>query len=231
MMTDSPFTTVVPQEEKKRDASEFIPWMRCAEANTPRGMRPGKLLIIRPLEQIADFRPLPADRDPNAWRGKLTIADIACLDPIEPAQDEYGMPLPGFEAGHQFRNQVVFPGYLNGAFRDYVGKTVIGVTYLGPNTKGKPPIMWRDMSKDIPTVKRGEKFLAAFPEFLIPVKAQFTDTQPAPTQNQGYGQDPWAQGAQSTSAPPQQTQAALNTLQQMEQWRAQQAAQSSDVPF
>lgn len=231
-MTENPFATVVPQEEKKRDPNEFIPWMRCAEAVTPRGMRQGKLLIIRPLNQIEDFRPLKEGQDPNAWRGKLTVADVACLDPIEPSMDEYQMPLPGFEAGHQFRDQLVFPGYLNKAFKDYLGKTVIGIVYVGvaKSQNHKPPLHFRDLSKDAATVARGQKFLVAFPDFLIPKEAEFTSTEPA--QNPGYGQDPWAQGAQPTSAPPRQTQgAALNTLQQMEQWRAAQAAQSSNVPF
>jgi hypothetical protein len=227
-MTESPFTTVVPQEEKKRDASEFIPWMRCAEMVTPLGLRPGKVLIIRPLEQIEDFRPPKEGQDPSAWRGRLTIADIACLDPIDPTVDPtYGTPIPGFAAGTQFRDQVVFPGYLNKAFREYLGKTVIGLVYLGVNTKGKPPLHFRDLSAQPEVVTRGQRFLVAFPDFLIPKKAEFTSTEPA--QNPGYSQDPWTQSAVPQSAPPAARPA--NTLQQLEQWRAAQEQQPTDPPF
>lgn len=186
------FTAVTAQE--KRDPSEFIPWMRCVEVMTPRGLRPGKLMVVRPTSQVEDWRQREG-RDPNAWRGKLTIADIAVLDAIPPSQDEYGNELPGFQAGHQFRDQTVFPGFLNKAFRDYVGATLIGVTYLGPNEKGKPPILWRDLSGDPAAVQRGQSFLMARPEFLIPVQAQFTSqqqpdqwAQPASQQQQGYPQ-------------------------------------------
>lgn len=230
MTTPHEFTPVAAQDEK-RDPNEFIPWMRCAEMVTPRGLRPGKVLVVRPLQQIDDFRPIQADRDPNAWRGKLTIADVACLDAIDAAQDEYGMPLPGFPAGHQFRDQVVFPGFLNKAFRNYVGKTLIGLVYLGPNTKGKPPLLWRDLGADPQAIARGQQFLAAFPDFLIPTAHQITqatDATPAPAQNPGYGADPWVAQSQPTSSPPQQNPA--NTLQQLQQWRAQEGRQSDGPP-
>lgn len=244
MTQPNPFTPVVEHHDK-RDPSEFIPWMRCAEMQTPRGMRPGKLLVIRPLEQIEDFR-VREGADPNAWRGKLTIADVACLDPIEPAQDEYGMPLIGYQAGHQFRDQLVFPGYLNKAFRDYVGKTIIGTLYLGPNTKGKPPLMWRDLGSDPAAVQRGQRFLAAFPDFLIPTKAAITAAQPnagdsfhpaangyhQPQAQPVYQQDPWAQQAQPVSAQPQSAPPAVgNTLDQMRALaNGGQGAQSSETP-
>lgn len=201
------FTAVVPDEERKRDRdpNEFIPWTRITEMVTPRGVRPGKLLIVRPLKQIEDFR----KRDDDGWKGTLVVADIACLDPIEPAQDEYGMPLPGFPAGHQFRNQVVFPGFLNKAFRSYVDKTLLGLTYLGPNTKGKPPFMWRDLSGDQNAVMRAQQFFATHPEFLVPVidEVQPDPVQqgyaPAPQQGYQYQQDPWAQQQQLVQGQPQ----------------------------
>lgn len=233
MTQPNPFTPVVETRDK-RDPSEFVPWMRCAEMQTPRGMRPGKLLVVRPLEQIEDWRTREG-ADPNAWKGKLIIADVACLDAIESAQDEYGMPLIGYAPGHQFRDQVVFPGFLNKAFRDYVGKTLIGTLYLGPNTKGKPPLMWRDLGSDRVAVERGQKFLQAFPSFLVPTKAAIVpahDGISAGSSN-GYQQDPWVTQKQPVSAQPQSAPpASMNTLDQMRALaNGATPQQSSDAPF
>lgn len=232
----SPFTTVEPQENRKKDPSEYIPWMRCVEL--PAMGRPGKLLVVRPLKSIEDFR----KKDVEGWKGTLVVADVACLDNIEPAADEYGNPLPGFERGHQFRDQVVFPGYLNQAFRGYIGKTLIGTLYLGPNTKGKPPVMWRDLSGDPQATQRGAGFLSARPEFLVPTEAAFTsEMKPAPAQNVPsgqYKQDPWAQQASQamarpTSAPPQSQEPVMNTLELMRQMAQGEAPgyAATDVPF
>jgi hypothetical protein len=219
--TPPTFTPVVPQEERKKEnPTGHIPWMRVTELVTPRGVRPGKLLIVRPIKQIEDFR----KKDQEGWKGTLVVADVACLDPIEAAMDEYGMELPGFPPGHQFRDQVVFPGYLNGAFRSYCGNTLIGTVFLGPNTKGKPPIMWRDLSADASAVARGQQFFMAHPEFLIPVEGTFQSTEPGqattssgqPAVQQGYQQpDPWATAPQSPAAP----QPTANTLEQLKQYR------------
>lgn len=189
----NPFETVTTGGDK-RDPSEFVPWNRITEMQTPRGTRPGKLLVVRPLRMIEEWRPEERAKwqAKGDWVPQLAVADIAVLDPIEPAQDEYGMPLPSYPAGHQFRDNTVFPGYLNKAFNKYVGKTLIGVVYLGENTKGKPPVMFRDLSGDPQAVARGQGFLGAHPEFLIPREAAFVTTAPevwhnAPQGQQGYG--------------------------------------------
>lgn len=176
-MSDT-FTPVTAGE--KRDPNEFIPWNRVTEMNTPRGMRPGKLLVVRPLKVIEEWRPEEREKwlAKGNWVPQLTVIDVAVLDAIEPAADEYGTPLPGFPAGHQFRDNTVFPGFLNKAFNRYVGKTLIGTVYLGPNTKGKPPVMWRDLSGDPQAIARGQGFMAAHPEFLIPREAAFTQATP-----------------------------------------------------
>lgn len=181
-MSDT-FTPVTAGE--KRDPNEFIPWNRVTEMNTPRGMRPGKLLVVRPLKVIDEFRAEEREKwmAKGTWVPQLTVIDVAVLDAIEPAADEYGTPLPGFPAGHQFRDNTVFPGFLNKAFNRYVGKTLIGTVYLGPNTKGKPPVMWRDLSGDPQAIARGQGFMAAHPEFLIPREAAFTQTTPEVWQN------------------------------------------------
>lgn len=247
-MTFPEFTPVVEQSFDKRDPSEFIPWMRCTD--TP--YRPGKLLIVRPLQMIDDFRPLPVGADPNKWRGQLCVADVACLDPIEPAQDEQGAPLIGYPPGTQFRNQTIFLGYLNGAFKNYIGKTCLGTVYTVPSGFAKPAVKWRDLSGDPHAPDRARKFFQAFPDFLIPTAAQITPVvaqapqyqqpaqgyaapvSPAP-QGSWQGQpDPWAQGQPQNVAPAQHPNQGLSTLEQLKaeaQRGAQGQFQSQDPPF
>lgn len=224
------FTTATPSDQNQRDSSEYIPMARCK----------GKLLIVRPLKyQQEGFVTIHKPEGTDA-----VFADIAVLDPILPAVNEYGDELTGFAAGHQFRDQVVLQGYLKGTFKRYIGSTLIGTIYFGPRDKGKPPMMWQDLSNDTQCVARGQSFLVACPEFLIPTNASFAPPEPAvpqgppayvaPAQNPGYGQDPWAQGQRPVSSPspssaPPQQQQSMTTLEQMRQW--QQTQQPSDVPF
>lgn len=181
---------------QKRDPSEFLNWQRICEMATPRGTRPGKVLIVRPLDKVRDWR----DKDPaNDWK-TLVIADIAVLDPIEPASDEYGMPLPGFPAGSQWRNQTVFPGMLNKAWRDQIGNTLIGVIYLGTNEKGRPPFLWRSLSGLEAATSRGRSFMAARPEFLIPIPRVVEPPVVADQWNQ-QPQQGWAQPGTQAADP------------------------------
>lgn len=247
-MTFPEFTPVVEQSYEKRDPSEFLPWMRCTE--TPH--RPGKLLIVRPLQMIDDFRPLPEGADPNKWRGQLCIVDVACLDPIEPAFTELGEQLPGHPAGAQFRNNTIFLGHLNKAFRNYIGKTCLGTVFTMPSGYAKPAVHWRDLSQDANAVQRARSFSAAFPDFFVPVAAQFTEVQPQqqqrPPQAQtapvspapgGWAQspgDPWAQNGAQAVAPaqghPNQGMSTIDQLRQEAQQRgAQGQQQSQDPPF
>lgn len=207
------FTTVLASQEAKRDSSEFIPMARTR----------GKLLIVRPLKYQAEG--FVTEHKPEGT--DAIFCDIALLDLIEAAVNEYGEQLPGFPAGTQFRDQILFQGYLKGTFKRYLGATLIGTTYFGPKTKGKPPIMWQDLSGDPQCVLRGQQFLAAHPEFLVPTAASFNSSAPEPQGPQpytppqnGYRQpDPWAQPVSSppqaavapSSAPPQQ----MSTLEQM----------------
>lgn len=192
---------------EKRDSSEFIPWTRVAEVKTPRGTRPGLVLIVRPLERIRDYR----DKNPeNDWK-TLVIADIAVLDPIPPGADEYGMMLDPIAAGSQWRNQTVFPGMLNKAWRDKIGNTLIGVIYIGEakptaqGTMGKPPFLWRSLSQDTNQTSRGQRFFVARPEFLIPVPrsaaASAAQADDWAAQIAAPAQDSWA--TQPHSAPNQ----------------------------
>lgn len=202
---------------EKRDPSEFVPWDRIAEVVTPRGTRPGLVMIVRPLERIKDFR----SKDPEDDWKTLVVADIAILDAIPPGADQYGMPLPPIPPGSQWRNQLVFPGMLNKAWRDKIGGTLIGVVYYGQATRmangtmGKPPFLWRSLSQDEQQVRRGQGFMAARPEFLVPIprvnpaqNASAPDAWGQPvTPGPGYGQpaaDPWSQplGQQSQYAQP-----------------------------
>lgn len=215
------FTTVNEDERPKRDPSEFLQLGRCRN----------KLLIVRPLEYIREgFKTKDKPEGTDVIR-----ADIALLDQINPAEDALtGDQLPGYAAGSQFRNQLVFPGYLKGTFKRYIGDTLIGTIYTVPTEYSRPALKWRDLSGDTPSVSRGQSFMTAFPGFLIPVEAQFTSTADAtPAQNPGYTQDPWAQAkqpvsSQPTSSPPQQ--APPNTLEQMRQWRAAQGQNTDQAP-
>jgi hypothetical protein len=197
---------------EKRDPSEFIPWDRIAEAVTPRGTRPGLVIIVRPLERVKESsirRGTPVDPDED-WK-TLVVADIAILDAIPSTPDQYGMMLPPVAPGSQWRNQLVFPGLLNKAWRDKIGGTLIGVVYYGQakptaqGTMGKPPFLWRSLSQDEQQVRRGQGFMAARPEFLIPIPR----VQQAPAQDtyKTAEADPWSQPLQQ----PQQGYAAAYT--------------------
>lgn len=234
MTQPNPFATVTDTPAEDRD---YIPMARCK----------GKLMVVRPLEyQREGFTTVhkPDGQD-------VVFCDIAVLDPIESWTDDEGNFHEGFERGHQFRNQAVLQGYLKGTFKRYIGSTLIGTMYRGQPTKGKPPMMWQDLSRDPDCVRRGQGFLAARPEFLIPVAAEIATTEPEPSYGfQGYSQptvepapaaygqpDPWASNAPVSAAPvspgqpaarPQTT---LEQLRSMGQTNHQGQPQASDPPF
>lgn len=135
-----------------------------------------KLLIVRPVEYRASG--VVTMHQPDGT--DAVFADIALLDAIPEAENELGDKFPGFAAGEQFRNQMILPGYLKGTWKRYIGHTLIGTTYFGPPTKGKPPIMWMDLADNADCVARGQVFMAAHPEFLVPVAAQITPAAPPP---------------------------------------------------
>lgn len=169
-MTTPGFTTVTDRQ----DAGDkiYLPWARCKN----------KLLIVRPLEyQKEGFVTTHAPEGTDA-----IFADAALLDPIMAAMNEDDEEMPGFPAGTQFRGQVVLAGYLKGTFKRYIGHTLIGTTYRGPATKGKPPIMWQDLSGNPDCVARGQQFLLAHPEFLIPAEAAFSEAVPEVIEQRGY---------------------------------------------
>lgn len=216
-MTDNPFTTVVPKEELDSD-KKYVPMARTR----------GKLMIVRPLEyQKEGFTTIHKPEGTD-----VVFCDIAVLDPIPPAEDEYGTQLPGFEAGEQFRRQSILQGYLKGAFKRYLGQTLIGTIYFGPREKGKPPMMWQDLSGDPACVARGQQFLATHREFLIPQEAAFVPAeavapsgppQYVPPAAAAVAGSPWSQ------PDPHAQQRAASTLDQMRQMNAQNGA-SADAP-
>lgn len=227
------FTTVSDQPAESRD---YIPMNRCK----------GRLLIVRPLEYKREG--FVTKHSPDGT--DVVFCDIALLDPIPDWVDEYSETHQGYPAGFQFRNQAILQGYLKGTFKRYIGATLIGTIYFGPPTKGKPPQMWQDLSGEPQCVQRGQQFLAARPEFLIPVEAAITEAKPetygpvsysspgytAPPQDApGYMQpDPWAAtptAAPVSPAPSQRPQTTLDQLRNMGQTNHQGQPQSSDVPF
>jgi len=241
----SPFTTVRPAEEVMGER-KYVPMARTR----------GKLMIVRPLEYqatgfVTTHKPEGTD---------VVFCDIAVLDAIPAATDEYGEPLPGFAAGEQFRRQSVLQGYLKGTFKRYIGGTLIGTIYFGPREKGKPPMMWQDLSADAACVQRGQQFLMEHREFLVPVEAAFAPAvaevpagpapyvAPVPAQQHPYAQpDPYQQPVVPAAAPAsapvagpvyQQPQAdagqPLTTLQQLRaanQVNHLGQPQSEQVPF
>lgn len=169
-MTTPTFTTVTDKQEAGDKV--YLPWARCKN----------KLLIVRPLEyQKEGFVTANAPEGTDA-----VFVDVALLDPIAAAVNEEDVELPPFAAGTQFRNQVVLAAYLKGTFKRYLGKTLIGTIYRGIPTKGKPPIMWEDLTGNIDCVTRGQQFLMAHSDFLIPVQAQFAETVPEVIEQRGY---------------------------------------------
>ncbi len=150
---------------KRRDPSEYLDFKRIVELKTPKGTRPAKLIIVRPLEKIKDYR----ETDPDmAWK-TLVVADIAVLEAVPGAFDEFGEPLPAIVPGAMFRNQTIYQGMLCKAWRDQIGNTLIGVLYYGPNEKGQPPFLWRSLAKVPAATNLGQRFMMRFPQFLIPV--------------------------------------------------------------
>lgn len=216
------FTPVTEADTTKRDPSELLALGRCR----------GKLLIIRPQEYVAE-----GFKTSNKPEGTDVIrADIALLDQINPAEDAHtGDQLPGYAAGSQFRDQLVFAGYLKGTFKRYIGKTLIGTIYTTPTEYSRPALRFQDLSGDPQAVARAQSFLTARPEFLIPTNASITSTTPQSNGQAATPQpDPWAQSAAPVSAPaqPQSVPPQMNTLEQMKQWQAQQPhSANQDPPF
>lgn len=129
------------------------------------------LLIVRPTKYQANGFKTSFKEDTDA-----IFADIAVLDNVPPWVDNDGNAVIPHPAGRTFRNQLLLQGYLKGTFKGWVGKTLIGTIYTEPSGKGKPSIKWRSLAQDPQCVARGQQFLAANPQFLIPVEAQISDT-------------------------------------------------------
>lgn len=212
----SPFTTVTD----KQDAGDkiYLPWARCK----------GKLVIVRPLEyQREGFITAHSPEGTDAL-----FCDAALLDPIMAAMNEEGDELPAFAAGTQFRGQVVLAGFLKGTFKRYLGKTLIGTIYRGVPTKGKPPLMWQDLSADVDCATRGQQFLIAHPQFLIPVEAAFEAAVPEVAATTGY----MAQGRPGPDSvyiqhQPGKGPATQNTLDQMRAMAAANGGFDQEPPF
>lgn len=205
------FTTVVPYNPDEAQKGPYIPIRRCRN----------KLLIARPLKyQKEGFitKNAPDGTD-------VVFVDYALLDAMPEAVNEMGETLPGFPAGQQFRDQSVLQRYLIGTFKRYIGHTLIGTIYFGPATQGMPPIMWQDLSDAPDMVARGQQFLAAHPEFLIPVEAQITPVAPDPAVTNAPPFNPTA--AALAPIPGTQVAGAPTPISTLEQMRAQQGSSSS----
>lgn len=203
---------------KRRDPSEILDFKRIVEIDPVQGKhqgRPGKLIIVRPLEKIRDWR----ETDPDmAWK-TLVVADIAVLQGVLAGQDEFGNPIPAIAPGAMYRNQIIFPGMLCKAWRDQIGNTLIGVLYLGANEKGQPPFLWRSLAKVKAATDLGRSFMMRFPNFLIPVPRE----PEAAAANEQWATDPWGNAAvPATPAPP--------ALATSDPWGQQQPVQAAPAP-
>jgi hypothetical protein len=192
-MTMPGFATVAPYDP---DADKRI--------YLPLGRTKGKLLIVKPTKYqaegfITEHKPEGTD---------VVFADIALLDPIRAAVNEDDEELPAIDAPQAFRGQSVLQGYLKGTFKRYIDQILIGMIYNGPKTKGKPPMMWQDLSGDAGCVQRGQQWLIANPSFLLPPDSGFVAAEPeVPAGPPAYTPPPLATGS-VVSKP-------LNTLEQM----------------
>lgn len=209
----NPFATVT---DKPENDGPYLPVARCK----------GKLLIVRPIEYrkegfVTTHAPEGTD---------VVFADVALLDPIRSMIDEDENELPGFDAGTQFRGQAILQGFLKGTFKRYIDQTLIGTIYKGVATKGKPPLMWQDLSADPDCVARGQQFLMDHREFLMPVQAAFAEAVPEV-----------APGPAAYSAPPRPATGSVYTQHEpargpaqssLDQMRAMAAANAQqDPPF
>jgi hypothetical protein len=212
----SPFTTVTD----KQDTGDriYLPVSRCK----------GKLLIVRPLKyQDRDFITTHAPEGTDA-----VFVDAVILDPIHAAENEDGEALPGFAADTQFRDQVILQGYLKGCFKRYLSQTLIGTIYKGVPTKGKPPLMWQDLSADAGCVQRGQAFLIAHPEFLVPVAGQFAEAAPEVMPGPPGYTPPPRPGADSVYVQHEPGKGpAQNTLDQMRAMAKANAGYDQEPPF
>lgn len=157
--------------------------------------------------------------------------------------------MKGFPPGHMWREETVFPGFLNRDFKAAIGGTCIGTLKTEPSGFAKPSIKWVDLASDPAAIDRAKKFLIAFPDFLIPVAAAIVPAQHSqPGQNYATGtmaqapqqvyptSDPWAQGpAQPVSPAPQgHPNTGMSTIDQLKQAASQNAQgqpQHQDPPF
>ena len=124
-----------------------------------------KLLIVRPLEYKTDFKTTfsPDGTD-------VVFCDIAVVDDVDPATGQQG---------RVYRSQAILQGYLKGAFKRKIGEMILGMIYLGPPQKGRPPFMWHDLFGDPTAVKRGEDWLLANQSFLVQLAPSAVSQSPA----------------------------------------------------
>lgn len=103
-----------------------------------------KLLIVRPKEFVTD---MVTEFKPNG--AEAVFATIACLDPIEG------------EPWKVFTKALVMQGYLIGAFKASINKTLIGTIVLGERKAGqKPPFKWQALNDKPKAVERGKAWRA-----------------------------------------------------------------------
>lgn len=174
----------------------------------PLGRAKQKLLIVRPIKYQAEG--FVTEHKPEGT--DVVFADVVLLDSIRAAYDsDEDKELPAIDAPQGFRGQSILQGYLKGTFKRFIGQTLIGMIYNGPKTKGKPPMMWQDLSGDADCVTRGQQWLIANPDFLLPPEATIVASAPEPPPGPPAYTPPTASVGLATGGPVRP----LNTLEQM----------------
>lgn len=172
-----------------------------------------KLLIVRPKEYRTDFKTTFSPEGTD-----VVFADIAVVDDIDPVTSQQGKV---------YRDQAILQGYLKGTFKRKIGEMIVGMLYLGPPQKGRPPFMWHDLFGDPNAVARATAWVTANQSFLV----NLAPSAPEPATPAG----PPAYVPPSATPPPVSvppaTTAGLTTLEQMRNFNFGQGQPETQIPF
>jgi len=165
-----------------------------------------KLLVVRPLEYKTDFKTQFSPEGTD-----VVFADIAVIDDVDQATGRQGKV---------FRAQAILQGYLKGAFKRKVGEMILGMIYLGPPQKGRPPFMWHDLYADPNAVARATAWVQENQSFLVQLAPSAPDPAPVAAGPPAY-------------VPPAAAAPAMTTLDQLKGMTLnhQGAVQPVEAPF
>lgn len=126
-----------------------------------------KLLIVRPLEYKQDFKTQFSPEGTD-----VVFCDIAVVDDVDQATGQQGKV---------YRSQAILQGFLKGAFKRKIGEMILGMVYLGPPQKGRPPFMWHDLYGDPNAVARATTWVQQNQSFLVQLSPSAAEPSGPPT--------------------------------------------------